>query len=100
MTSHGVDKLLDQQFRRTVLCTKYLKIIKDKNHNIPLYNNDPIDCKLLTEQYIRNNGLKMPLLIKNGKKDLHMRMLDESIRLSDIASMLGTDTAVKVCYIC
>jgi hypothetical protein len=89
-------KLFDPRYRRTASCTKYVKIVKDKSAAIPEFDDAPIDGKLLTEEYIRINGLNKPLMIKDGRKDLHMRMLDSKIKLSEIATMLGPNTPIKV----
>lgn len=93
--SKSADKLLNQDYRRTSLCTKYLKIVKEKNEQIPTWNDDFTDGKDLSVEYIRQHGINRPLLIKDGKSDLNLRMLGASVTLTQISDIIGPMTPIK-----
>jgi hypothetical protein len=90
------DKLIDQEYRKTVNCTKYIKLLKKESVNIPCWNDTYVNADQIDVKYVCTHGLDQPLLIKNGKADLQMRMLQENISLTNVADMLGGNTVVKV----
>lgn len=90
------DKLSDQRYRRTAQCSKYVKLLREKNRTIPTFNDDAISGKEITSEFVTIHGLKKPVLIKDGPRDLNMRMLDPSVTLSDISHILGPHTPIKV----
>ena len=96
MSKRGSDKLLDQEYRRTVACSKYSKVIRDRGAQIPSWNDERLDGRAFNLNYVTTRGVQLPLLFKDGRSTLNMRIIDPSSKLTDIAAIIGADTPIKV----
>jgi hypothetical protein len=89
--------LTDSQFRRSPNCSKFSLLVNEKDPQISDYVNPKVvSGKDLTEEYFNINGFDYPLLIKDAKEALDLKVPLNVKSLADIARIIGPDFQVKV----
>lgn len=89
--------LNDSFFRRSPNCSKFSLLLASKDPEIRDYNSPQIITgKELTEEYILQNGFDYPILIKESKDSIDLKVPNNVKSLSDIAKIIGSDFQVKV----
>lgn len=92
--SKKVDKLVDQRYRRTAECLKYFSIVRERGPHVPVWDDAVLSGRDVDAEYIKRRGMEVPLVIGDGLQTLGLKIPNSS--LSELASIIGPDTPVKV----
>jgi hypothetical protein len=89
--------LSDLQFRRSPNCSKFSLLVSSKDPSILDYQFiSPVSGKDLTDEYFLQHGFNSPILIKESKEHIDLKLPSNVKTLNDIARIIGPDFQVKV----
>lgn len=99
--------LNDLQFRRSPNCSKFSLLVSSKDPFISDYelsdSSSPshtpsiaFSGKDLHEEYFLQHGFNYPILVKDSKENIDLKLPSNVRTLQDIARIIGSDFQVKV----
>ena len=87
--------LKDPAFRRTSACSKWKKILAERNGCIPKYDVEVMTGSALTAASFTKHGGDVPVLVEEPPSTLGLRIPALS-SLHDVAAVVGSDHPVKL----
>jgi hypothetical protein len=98
MATHEKSKMLsDLQFRRSPNCSKFSLLVSSRDSSILDYQFvSSVSGKELNDEYFLQNGFNFPILMKDPKENIDLKLPPNVKTLNDIARIIGPDFQVKV----
>ena len=91
-------KLSDPENRRTPKCSCYEDLLQQKNETIPKF---PIETMTsVSADWMISTGLEKPVLVKNARQSLGLKLPPPTTTFMDIANMVGPSFPIKVTTEC
>lgn len=84
----------DHKFRRTADSRKFFHMLEEKS--ISAFSVFELPGEKFTAQWILEHGLEHPIAINATAEDIGMKLPDRSLKVSDIAKIVGAHTQIKI----
>lgn len=86
--------LTDIYYKKTERCNKYPAMLATKN--VPQMPLLTVKADEFDSQWILKHALEEPVLLVGSNEDMGITLLDRDVKLSQVATLLGPNTPVKI----